>query len=76
MSLYHFNPNDYGEQAFVCAESKDAAIEALKNSSAGENANKSEKAYHQQKIEDMVNCKDKYTIDEIPAGIPVFSEIC
>ncbi len=30
MTLFHFNPNTYGQQWFVMAESRDAAIEAVR----------------------------------------------
>ena len=31
MKLFYFNPNDYGTEAFVCANSKEEAIEQVKN---------------------------------------------
>jgi len=30
VKLYYFNPNDYGSQFFVCAESREKAIENVR----------------------------------------------
>jgi len=56
MKLYYFNPNGYGQQAFVCAESKELAIEALKNHKIDDN--EMCKEFMISTIDEMVNCKD------------------
>lgn len=88
MKLYYFNPNDYGEEAFVCAESledaKNALLKTKKEVPPGPERNKNgifrnevwEANYHNNMIDNMVNCKNKYTIDEFEPGQVVFSEIC
>jgi tellurite resistance protein len=68
MRLYHFNPNTYGMEAFVCAENKQKAIEALKK-----NTNYSK--FFKKKIINMTNETDGYTIDEHDVGEVVFSEL-
>lgn len=84
MNLYHFNPNNYGEEAYVCAESKEKAIEALKATKPyatpeDDVACNREPGYsrqcHEEKINRMVNCLDGYTIDEYPMNHVIFSEI-
>jgi len=83
MNLYYFNPNGYGEEAFVCAESKEKAIEYLKTSEryrgSGEETPEMEKRnieYHERKIKEMTSGVDGYTVEEYPPGEVVFSEIC
>lgn len=69
MNLYYFNPNDYGSEAFVCAENKEQAIKHLleqKGTIFGMDRD----------IDDMASLKQKYTIDEYKPGQVVFSEIC
>jgi hypothetical protein len=82
MKLFHFNPNNYGEQAFVVADNKEQAIEFLKNSKPELNGVNEEDQYskilveyHKQKINAMIDCLDGYTIDEHPVGHVIFSEI-
>lgn len=84
MNLYHFNPNNYGEEAYVCAESREKAIEALKATKPDRSPEDDikcncdpnhSKEYHESKINNMVNCLDGYTIDEYPVGTVIFSEI-
>lgn len=72
MKLYRFNPPNYGEQAFVIAESKEKAIEALQNSKT-ENQDFCTDADHQNLIFQMTN--GSYTIDEFEIGEVVFAEI-
>jgi len=82
MKLYYFNPNSYGQEAFVCAESKEKAIEYLLSTKSGvaeihsEELKKDAELWHKDKIDRMINCKNKYTIDEFEVGQVVFSEIC
>ncbi len=68
MKLFYFNPNNYGETAVVMAENKEAAIEKLKASKPDGDSDW-DKKYHAEKIDQMVNCKNGYTIDEIPSGV-------
>lgn len=87
MNLYYFNPNDYGEEAFVCAESledaKNALIKTKKEVPPGPDRDENgilntviwDAYYHNIRIEDMVNCKNGYTIDVFAPGQVVFSEI-
>jgi len=88
MKLFYFNPNGYGEQAFVAAETREEAIKALlatkpeKLPWGTDDDQNRHNEYYQDKINKMVNClphykgsKDRYTIDEFPAGSVIFSEI-
>lgn len=81
MKLFYFNPRTYGAEAFVCAESKEKAVEYLKASKPeiwpgiSEAGAERENSWHQQKIEMMVNQQDGYTIDEFEPGEIVWSEI-
>lgn len=74
MKLFRFNPNGYGEQAFVVAATKEDAIEALKTSvhNMDDNDNKD---HYQDKIEVMIDEAGGYTIDEINPLDIVWSEI-
>lgn len=78
MKLYYFNPNTYGEEAFVCASSLEEAKQSLlklkKEISEDLKGSWSIK-YDNEKIDRMLNCVDKYTIDEFEIGEVVFSEI-
>jgi hypothetical protein len=88
MKLYHFNPNDYGEEAFVCAESleeaKNALIKTKKEIPPGPERDENgmlnsliwDAHYQNSKVDNMVNCVNGYTIDEFESGQVVFSEIC
>jgi len=72
MNLYYFNPNSYGEEAFVCAESKEKAIEYLKLTITEKSSD-----YDKKKILNMTNptIENEYSIDEYPVGKVVFTEI-
>lgn len=77
MNLYYFNPEGYGPEAFVCAESKEKAIEYLKSAPAGgghgtPDQEKFSLECHQRMIDYMIAGK----IEEHPVGEVVFSEIC
>ena len=78
MKLFYFNPNGYGEEAFVVAENRKKAIKALKATKCKKDNKLIDgflKDYHKKKIHNMVNCLGDYTIDEFPVGHVVFSEI-
>jgi len=72
MNLYYFNPNSYREEAFVCAESKEKAIEYLKLTITEKSSD-----YDKKKILNMTNptIENEYSIDEYPVGKVVFTEI-
>lgn len=76
MKLFHFNPNGYGEEAFVMAKDKEAAIQAVKKTKADAHDSKSVREYHAHMINDMINSTGGYTIEEYPVGHVIFSEIC
>lgn len=65
--LYHLNPNDYGDEYFVLAESKEKALEYITNS----------KEYGSElfKGKDINNLPDKYTLNEYELGKVIRSEI-
>ena len=76
MNLYYFNPDGYGEEAFICAESKEKAIEYLKNTTIDKwwwssNPSESEKQAFSRMINDMTT---RYKIEEHPPGEPVFTD--
>lgn len=84
MYLFYFNPNSYGEEAFVCAESPEDAKAALTKFYE----NKINKLQHfdkkvndfleddyRQTLDLMVNCREGYTIDKFSPGEIVLSEI-
>lgn len=81
MKLFYFNPHSYGMEAFICAESKEKAIECLLMSKPDTHPNYSEslqkdaEIWHNKKIQMMVNCTSGYTIDEFEPGQIVWSEI-
>lgn len=75
MRLFYFNPNNYGEEAFVMAETLEAAKEALRRAPSPGRGSEFHKAYHQEKIGKMINLKDGYTVDEYGEGEVVFSEL-
>lgn len=70
MNLYYFNPEGYGEEAFVCAESIEKAKEYLKNQKFD---NPRDEKYYRDVINEMIN---NYKIEEHPVGHVVWSEIC
>lgn len=77
MYLYYFNPNGYGEEAFVCAESKEKAIEYLRNTPVEKywrmnlEIDDSSRNRYKTTIENMIiGC-----IEEHPIGEVVFTEI-
>jgi hypothetical protein len=77
MKLYYFNPNGFGEEAFVCAESKEKAIEyLLKTKPEGIPITDFNKEYHENMLNNMTNELNGYSIDEFKPGEVVFSEIC
>lgn len=72
MKLYHFNPHDYGDEAFVMAESKEKACEYLRNSDKFEQGD-----YYESRTVEMMIAEDcKYVIEEYSVGEVVRSEIC
>lgn len=76
MKLYHFNPNTYGQQAFVCAENKELAIQALRlafNKSIKNDPGC--KDYYNRKFREMSNCLEKYTIEDHDPNHVCFAEI-
>ncbi len=77
MKLYYFNPNNYGEQAFVCAESPEKAKEYLLNSLVTYVANPTNwvDEYDREKVSVMANLEQGYTLEEYPVGKVCFSEI-
>lgn len=83
MKLYYFNPNDYGQEAFVLAENKEKAKEYLLKQKLPPKITKAMYDYpeydaslfHNEMIDDMVNLKDKYTLEEHGVGEVIFSEI-
>lgn len=80
MKLYYFDPCDYGEQAFVLAESPEKAKEYLLNNIKppenypGTDIDKNQ--FRNEKIDAMVNFKQKYKLREYNIGEVIFSEIC
>lgn len=83
MKLFYFNPNDYGSEAFVCAESLEDAKKALINTKQEllpdlpENKdNRWNAIYHNKMIDEMIKSSGKRTIDEFEPGQVVFSDIC
>ena len=81
MKLYHFNPNDYGEEAYVVAPDKAAAINVLLVSKPNLETVQNEVdrewhiQYHARKVAKMVTCSEGYTIDEHEPGTVIFSEV-
>ena len=86
MKLFYFNPNDYGQTAYVCAENKEEAINYLKkkvdkiiedynNKYDYEELKQHMIEFKQQVLDNMINCKDKYTIDEYNVGDVILGEI-
>jgi len=75
--LYYFNPHTYGETAFVVAETKEQAIQYLKDSKQKYEDTEYMKwwEYHKEHIEKMLDPKEGYTIDEYEQGQVFFSEI-
>ena len=86
MKLYHFNPNDYGDEYFVMAENKAMAHKSLLNHL--ENMIKSKPdliySYFKNDLEEWrkANPLDansypyKYTIDEHEVGVVIRTETC
>lgn len=77
MKLYHLNPNGYGGEWFVMAESREKALESIltsvKRNCAGRND------YGEcELIERFIKTGafKKYSLDEYDAGEVVVSEIC
>lgn len=79
MKLFYFNPNTYGEQAFVCADSVELAKIALSN----ELVKIDEKVKPRwdpvsdknNLINKMINQLDGYTIEEIEPMTVIWAEI-
>lgn len=80
MRLYYFNPNDYGEEAFVMAENEDQAKDALIIGLAkfvdDPRISDFAKEYEKSKVKSMVEGLSKYTIDSFGPGEVVYTEIC
>jgi len=91
MKLYVFNSNGYGDIWFVCAESREAAIEACRNrikkdydkdvAKDFELAN-DHRSYQEKHLEACVagarpykGADHKCSIDEVEPGEVVFSEV-
>ncbi len=80
MKLYYFNPNTYGAEAFVCAESKEQAKEYLSKTrkKEGESPDNIDCILNQlrnEALDNMLNLVGKYTLDEFEPGKVVFAEI-
>ncbi len=85
MKLYYFNPNDYGEEWFVVANSEDEAINHLnkhllqkfeKNPDGGTKPLKWGDSYFQKKVlPNGVVLRNGYTIDIYEEGQVVETEI-
>ncbi len=74
MKLYYFNPNSYGTEAIVCAETKEEAIAALLKTKVSVVRDDDYLGQiHNEDIDDMVNLKG-YTLEEIEPRIPLFTE--
>jgi len=84
MKLYYFNPNNYGQQYFVCAESKQDAIDYLlkylKKKSLDENEcyreiyNETFECFKKAYVDKSIELE--YTIEEHDVGDVVQTEIC
>lgn len=76
VKLFFFDTNSYGVQAMVMAESLEEAYKYLR----GTNDNYKEKPewdrhYHAKMIDDMVNSRNGYSVDEMGLGEVVFTEV-
>jgi hypothetical protein len=74
--LYYFKTNTFAEEACVCAESKEQAIEFL----LAKKIDSTDPEYKYRKyfnlcLDDMANCRNGYTIEEHEAGSVVFTEV-
>lgn len=82
MKMYYFNPNTYGRQAFVIAESPEKAKEYLLRyrkfpgtTRLDEEVEKIVIELHNETLDNMVNLKDNYTLEEFGVGEVKFAEI-
>lgn len=83
MKLYYFNPNTYGGQAFVMAESLEKAKEYILKAKKEPNLldfGDGERAidlnqFHNERMEDMANLRNGYTVEEFDVGHVVLAEI-
>lgn len=68
LKLYYLNPNDYGLEMFVLAQSKESAFKFFKK--------KDDLNECKIRLTDIKNLPNKYTIDEFNEGQVVESEVC
>tara|TARA_R110000822_G_scaffold68435_6_gene166492 strand:+ start:2383 stop:2601 length:219 start_codon:yes stop_codon:yes gene_type:complete len=71
MNLYYFNPNSYGQEFFLCAKNKEAAVQALIEWA---NHPLREDLYRECALDASME-KRGYSIDESPPHTVVRSEI-
>lgn len=80
--MYYFNPNTYGKQAFVMADSTEKAKEYLLKyrkfpgtTGLDEETEKIVIELHNEILDNMSNLKDGYTLEEFGVGEVKFAEI-
>jgi glutamine synthetase type III len=77
MKLFYFNPHDYGEQAFVVAETREEAMEKLRKAAKGADMVHTVETMIKEVLADKKRGKygaHTYTLDEVPGDV-AFSEI-
>ncbi len=73
MKLFYFKPDSYGEEALVCAETEEQAINALR-ANVDEEAHAEFRQYRARNVEDMINRRG-YTLIVLDPGKVVWTEV-
>ena len=83
MKLYHLNPNNYGQEYFTVANSKEEAMGNIKKYLLSKTENENDcyikgyiSDYNSWKDVNIDNLPGKYTLDEHNIGDVIESEIC
>lgn len=83
--MFYFKYDGYGEEAHVCAPTKEAAIEALRKAIDEQIKRREEehpkagdfnKTYLDRLFKEMSTCSEGYTIEEYSTNGVVFTEKC
>lgn len=74
--MYYFNPEGYGQEYFVMAETREEAIMYVKRSIQNKIDQNKKDGYCYEVYEDIIKEIDDYRIDELPEGWVVQTEIC
>jgi len=78
MKIYYFDPNNYGQQYFVMAESRSEAIKYLTKYFDEEIKKETDKDFVEILKEEKdvaINLKDDYTLEEFDVGEVIVTEI-